>query len=76
MNAPDRDETIFSSALELDSTERAAYLDRVCGEDVLLRQRIEPLLNVHKQAEKFLEESASPVSRLKGSVSVPLAEPR
>ncbi|NOS71010.1 MAG: protein kinase [Verrucomicrobia bacterium] len=74
MNDPDREETIFSSALELDPAERAAYLDRVCGADVPLRQRVEALLNVHKQAEHFLEDSASPALQLTGTVPIPLAE--
>ena len=39
------EEEIFSSALELhDDAERAAYLERACGSDVLLRQRIGALL--------------------------------
>jgi serine/threonine protein kinase len=50
---------IFSEAVELTSVaERAAYLDRVCGADPALRDRVEGLLGVHAQAGGFLESPA------------------
>jgi WD40 repeat protein/serine/threonine protein kinase len=46
---------IFCDALELaSSAERAAYLDRVCGDDPDLRRRVERLLEAHVQADSFL----------------------
>jgi serine/threonine protein kinase len=46
---------IFCDALELASpAERAAYLDRVCGDDTRLRRRVERLLEAHAQADGFL----------------------
>jgi WD40 repeat protein/serine/threonine protein kinase len=50
---------IFSEALEKQTTEeRAAYLDKACGNDTRLRGRIEALLKAHKQAGSFLEVPA------------------
>jgi serine/threonine protein kinase/tetratricopeptide (TPR) repeat protein len=46
---------VFCAALELASpTERAAYLDQACGEDLDARQRVERLLAAHCQAGSFL----------------------
>ena len=46
---------IFCDALELACTaERAAYLDRACGEDADLRRRVERLLEADAQADRFL----------------------
>ena len=46
---------IFCDALERESpAERAAYLDRVCGNDPDLRRRVERLLEAHAEANSFL----------------------
>src|SRR5262245_50625443 len=46
---------IFCDALERTTpAERAAYLDRVCGNDPDLRQRVERLLEAHAEADDFL----------------------
>ena len=51
---------IFSEALELTSAEEcAAYLDRVCGTDQSLRDRIEGLLRAHVEGDSFLESPAA-----------------
>ncbi|HYP27224.1 MAG TPA: serine/threonine-protein kinase [Blastocatellia bacterium] len=42
-------EALFESALDRDSAERAAFLDRECGDDESLRQEVESLL-AHQQA--------------------------
>src|SRR5262245_17019517 len=48
--------TIFSAALDRESeAERAAYLDKACGADSGLRQRVEALLRAHGQVDRFLE---------------------
>jgi len=48
--------TIFSEALEKETTEqRAAYLDEACGNDSELRSKIEALLKAHVEAGSFLE---------------------
>jgi serine/threonine protein kinase/tetratricopeptide (TPR) repeat protein len=54
---------IFCDALEISShQERAAYLDRVCGNDVQLRRRIERLLEAHAGAPSFLVVTPSDVA--------------
>ena len=56
--APDIKE-IFVEALELDSdAERAAYLDRACAGEPLVRARVETLLGAIGQAGSFLEAPA------------------
>ncbi len=51
--------TIFATALEKhDPAERAAYLDRACAGDAVLRRRVEELLAVHDRAADYLERPA------------------
>src|SRR5579871_231455 len=48
--------TILSEAVEIaDVGERAAYLDRACGDDAELRRQVESLLSAHFRAGGFLE---------------------
>src|SRR5262245_22988619 len=50
---------IFWDAAQLASAaERDAYLDGACGGDVVLRRRVEQLLQARPQAENFLESVA------------------
>jgi serine/threonine protein kinase len=52
-------EEIFDAAAEIgDPAERAAYLDKVCGEDKELRAQVEALLKADAEAGSFLEEPA------------------
>src|SRR5215468_1909896 len=62
MNEPERHcLTLFGEALECASSqERAAYLDRACGQDSTLRARVEELLQAHQAAGGFLQGNASP----------------
>jgi serine/threonine protein kinase/tetratricopeptide (TPR) repeat protein len=55
MSPPNREVAIFSAALELESSQRAAYLGKACADDPALRQRIEGLLADHDKALNFLE---------------------
>jgi Flp pilus assembly protein TadD/serine/threonine protein kinase len=49
-------DAIFCTALDLDTDEaRAAYLDRICGEDTPLRRRVEQLLHAHAASGSFLQ---------------------
>jgi hypothetical protein len=41
---PKRDVAVFAEALQLISAERSTYLERACGADEQLRQRVERLL--------------------------------
>src|SRR5262245_20166053 len=55
-------EAIFFDALEKTAAaERAAYLDRACGGDALLRRRVERLLAAHPLVGSCLEPPAAPV---------------
>jgi hypothetical protein len=44
-----REEGIFALALTKPAAERSTFLDRECGEDKALRQRVEALLAGHEQ---------------------------
>jgi tetratricopeptide (TPR) repeat protein len=57
-NPPSREVALFSAALELEASQRTAYLDQACADDPALRQRLEALLAVHEKALTFLETSA------------------
>ncbi|MBC8356619.1 MAG: protein kinase [Planctomycetes bacterium] len=47
---------IFTEALERDDpAERSSYLDGACGEDAMLRKRVEKLLRSYGNANSFLE---------------------
>jgi serine/threonine protein kinase len=56
-----RDDEIFAEAIELPLADRAAYLDRACAGDAVLRARVDALLAGHDAAGAFLE--ASPIER-------------
>src|SRR5262245_44790250 len=58
MNPPNREVALFSAALELPASQRAAYLDQACADDPALRQRLDALLGVHEKAITFLEAPA------------------
>jgi tetratricopeptide (TPR) repeat protein len=54
---------IFIAALhQQDPAERAALLDRACGEDRALRERVEELLRVQEQLGSFMERPAEGVA--------------
>jgi serine/threonine protein kinase/Tfp pilus assembly protein PilF len=55
-----QEQSIFIEALEKETpAERAAYLMQACGSDVLLRQRLERLLERHHQTDSFLDAPAA-----------------
>ena len=51
-------ETIYNDALALQPGERAAFLDRVCGDDSDLRREVESLLAYAPQAETYMATPA------------------
>src|SRR6266404_4592718 len=51
---PNREVALFSAALELPASQRAAYLAEACADDPALRLRLEALLRVHEEAITFL----------------------
>jgi WD40 repeat protein/serine/threonine protein kinase len=56
------EQAIFIAALQEDPDKRAAYLDRACGADPALRQRVENLLDAHERAGSFLKQPAAAVT--------------
>jgi serine/threonine protein kinase len=67
-------EDIFLAALERTSAERCAYLDKACGADAALRQRVEALLSAHEDAGSFLEKPAQPLTPLSPPTQKTVAE--
>src|SRR5579859_927595 len=53
-----QEQSIFIEALEMADDERAAYLERACGSNLPLRQRIERLLQRHAHGDSFLDSPA------------------
>jgi serine/threonine-protein kinase len=49
---------IHQSALDKDPSERAAFVDEVCGGDETLRSEVQSLLTYASEAESFLERPA------------------
>ncbi|MBL9126704.1 MAG: serine/threonine protein kinase, partial [Verrucomicrobiales bacterium] len=58
------EEALFALALAKPATERAAWLDRECGNDRALRQRLEVLLAAHEEPERLLSTAAQPIRPL------------
>src|SRR5262249_32600208 len=63
MNRPTQDvESILAEAVEIaESDQRQAFVERACGDDLVLRGRIERLVANHFEAGSFLEPPAGPV---------------
>src|SRR5258708_11358325 len=57
-DSSDRDVVVFAEAIKLSAAERSAYLERACGIDEELRQRVGRLLKAHDQVGNFLEQPA------------------
>jgi WD40 repeat protein/serine/threonine protein kinase len=53
------EQAIFIAALQEEREQRAAYLDRACGDDPSLRRRVEVLLDAHERAGSFLQQPAA-----------------
>jgi len=62
MHSP-HEEALFTIALAKPASERAAFLDRECGDDKTLRQRLESLLAAHAAKDSFLEPDAPQPNR-------------
>src|SRR5262245_59643997 len=64
---------IFFEAIERATAEqRVAYLDKACGDDSLLRRRVEDLLARHFQQSSFMKQPAvdgSPTADYPASIS-------
>ena len=65
-------DSLFCAAIEISSSdERAAFLDRECGDDTALRQRLDKLLDAHFRAGSFLD---APASAFAETVTTPITE--
>ena len=55
-----REREIFLAAAEIDEQDkRCEYVNHACGDDVVLRQRIEDLLTIHQQEHDYLSQTPS-----------------
>jgi hypothetical protein len=52
----EREVAIFIEALTVPFQERAAFLERVCGSEERLRQKMEALLRAHDRLRNVLED--------------------
>ena len=57
-----RIERLYDSALDQESSVRAAFLERACGGDEALRRAVELLLAQHEKDDNFLEAPAMEVA--------------
>ena len=53
---PKRVQAVFLATAEQAVSDRAAFLDRECGADAELRQRVEALLQSHDDPDSFLDQ--------------------
>ena len=60
-----RVEEIFHAALELGPDQVGAFLDKTCGGDEVLRDKVEELLAAHERADRFIE---TPVAELAATI--------
>src|SRR5262245_8700931 len=64
----------IAAAHEKDPVARAAFLDKACGDDPVLRKQVEQLLREEEQLGSFLERPAEPIPGT-GPVTRSPAEP-
>src|SRR5262245_38262760 len=69
-----RVEAIFDAALQLSPEKREAYLDQACGNDSILRGRIEALLKSHHDSGEFMDPPV-PVPGKTIVLSIPTEKP-
>ncbi|HVN78659.1 MAG TPA: protein kinase [Terriglobia bacterium] len=62
MNRWEQVEKICQSALELEESQRAAFLDEACAGDADLRREVESLLQYETRGKRFIEEPAVEVA--------------
>jgi eukaryotic-like serine/threonine-protein kinase len=73
MSAPlHTEKTIFLEAAEIASpTERAAFLERSCGDDRQLRAAVEALLLSHERSQHVLDATTNPLAEHTGTIIGP-----
>jgi eukaryotic-like serine/threonine-protein kinase len=55
-------EKLCQAALELEESQRAAFLEQACGGDEELRREVESLLKFEKPGDRFIEQPALEVA--------------
>jgi hypothetical protein len=70
------EETLFHRALELPAAERASFLDAECGNDLVLRERVEALLRAHQNPGSFLGQPVLQPTPAVGPADTPHTGPR
>ena len=69
------EETLFAAALDEDNpAARSAFLDRACGGDVALRQRVEALLRAHDSADSLLDAPPDLIGSVDDQGTGPITE--
>ena len=68
-------EKLYHGALELDQSERSAYLAEACNGDTELRDEVQALLNYDEQAGSFIEGSALELVARDMAADAPPEEP-
>lgn len=53
-----RIEKIYHLALELEESQRVAFLEKACADDGALRQEVESLLRSEPSGDRFIDEPA------------------
>jgi serine/threonine protein kinase len=69
-----RAKSVFLVAIEKPSSERAAFLDEVVGEDDALRKRVEALIHAHEDPDSFLDKAGAQLPTVDQIPPAPLAE--
>jgi serine/threonine protein kinase len=72
--ATNRQKSLFLAALDLPSEARAAFLAEACGDDSLLRQQVEAMLQAHGAADSFLEKPAAAMAATADVTATPAIE--
>jgi serine/threonine protein kinase/tetratricopeptide (TPR) repeat protein len=68
---PKHVQSVFLSLAEVAAADRPAALDRACGDDVELRQRVEALLKAHDAPGSLLDEAALSLGLAQGPAREP-----
>jgi hypothetical protein len=68
------EEALFALALAKPAAERAASLDRECGDDAALRARLDALLAAHDEPDKLIA-TAAPAAKATMKVEFPEDQP-
>ena len=57
----DRKIAVFTETIKVPRQDRAAFLDKACGDDEDLRRKVEALLRAYDRIGNFLENTGGPI---------------